>query len=135
MARSDDPKLEARLRAFVDRLKPVLLEKLREEFGESPDVVFTLVLSSVGKVGSTAYLSTGKRDEMIGALSELVMNMWAERQGGPHEPTVIESMSMLVRAAIRVLEVSEEHVSEEEGMKRLSELAALVGYPPKKTRH
>jgi hypothetical protein len=125
--RSDFPDLETRLRKFVDlELKSLLVEY----FGPAAerDVVFTFLLSSIGKRGGTAYVSTGSRDEMISALEELLLNMHAERARGPHEPTVVETLAMLTQAAVRVLEVSEEHVSEEEGMKRFQELANLLGW-------
>jgi hypothetical protein len=124
--RSDFPDLETRLRKFVElELNPLLVEY----FGPAAerDVVFTFLLSSVGK-GGTAYLSTGERDSMISALEETVLNLHAERARGPREPTVVESLAMLTKAAIRVLEVSEEHVSEEEGVKRFQELANVLGW-------
>ena len=130
--RSDFPDLEQRLRSFIDVLRPLL----NEHFGAGADqrFVFTFLLSSIGKGGGTAYLSTGQRDEMISALEETVLNLHAERPRGPREPTVVESLAMLTRAAVRVLEVSEEHVSEEEGCQRFTELANVLGWkgsPPK----
>ena len=124
--RSDFPALEKRLRVFVDVLKPLL----KEHFGLAgeADVVFTFLLSTIGKGGGTAYVSNGNRDDMISALEEVVLNLHAERARGPHEPTVVKNLAMITRAALRVLEVSEEHVSEDEGMKRFQELANLLGY-------
>ena len=123
MPRSEYPDLEARAVKLRDVLRPILREQLGEGYG------VTILVSNIGPKGGMAYLSNIERDSMISALSELVMNMWAERQGGPHEPTVVETMAMLTRAAIRVLEISEEHVSEEEGLRRFQDLARLVGYP------
>jgi hypothetical protein len=122
MPRSDFPDLEARAQRLKDKIRPILQAELAEGYG------VTILVSNIGPKGGTAYLSNVERDSMISALAELTMNLYAERQGGPHEPTVVESLYALTRAAIRVLEVSEEHVSEEEGVKRFSELAALVGY-------
>jgi hypothetical protein len=130
MNRSDFSDLEKRLVAFATKLKPILKQQLLEHFGPAgeADVVFTMLLSTIGKFGGTAYLSNGNRDEMIAALQEFLLNAHAERAGGPHEPTVVEALTMLTKAAVRVLEISEAHVSEEEGERRLQELANVLGW-------
>jgi hypothetical protein len=130
--RSDSPDLEKRLAAFVEVLRPLL----HEHFGHGAEqrFVFSFLLSNVGEKGGTAYLSTGERDSMISALEEVLLNMHAERAGGPREPTVVENLAILTKAALRVLEVSEEHISEEEGCRRFTELANVLGWkgsPPK----
>ena len=126
MSRSDFPDLEKRLRAFVQVLKPLLAEHFGS--GAEQRFVFTFTLSNIGSEGGTAYMSTGNREDMISALEETVLNMHAERARGPREPTVVETLAILTKAAVRVLEASEEHVSEEEGCRRFTELANVLGW-------
>jgi hypothetical protein len=126
MSRSDFPDLEKRLRTFCQVLKPLLAEHFGS--GAEQRFVFTFTLSNIGSGGGTAYLSTGNREDMISALEETVLNMHAERARGPREPTVVEVLAMVTEAAVRVLEVSEEQVSEKEGLRRFTELANLLGW-------
>jgi hypothetical protein len=125
MARDDNPELAA---LAAKLLREKIVPELR---GKGTGAM--LLLSTFGKGGHTAYASTVDRDSAISALEELVLNMHAERARGPHEPTVAESLALLTRAAVGVLEVGSEDVSEEEGMKRFAVLAELVGYRRKKS--
>jgi hypothetical protein len=126
MNRSDFPDLEKRLTDFYQVLKPLLAEHFGS--GAEQRFAFTFTLSNIGSGGGTAYMSTGNREDMISALEETVLNMHAERARGPREPTVVENLVMLTTAAVRVLEISEAHVSEKEGERRLQELANLLGW-------
>ena len=122
MPRSDFPDLEARARRLRELVGPILHAEIGAGYG------VTILVMNVGRGGGTAYLSNVARDSMISSLEELLLNMHAERAGGPREPTVVEVLHRLTAAAIRVLEVSQDHVSEEEGVRRLSELADLLGW-------